>query len=88
MVRVLPPWHENLKKRQVRSPKIYIRDSGILHSLLQLSTRNEMLGHPKLGASWEGFAIEQILNRLNTRGPHGHCGRSTPRIRDQVLGCT
>lgn len=67
MVRVLPPWHENLKKRQVRSPKIYIRDSGILHSLLQLRTRNEMLGHPKLGASWEGFAIEQILNRLNTR---------------------
>jgi predicted AAA+ superfamily ATPase len=67
MVRVLPPWHENLKKRQIRSPKIYIRDSGILHSLLQLRTRNEMLGHPKLGSSWEGFAIEQILNRLNTR---------------------
>jgi len=67
MVRVLPPWHENLKKRQVRSPKIYIRDSGILHSLLQLRTRDEMLGHPKLGASWEGFAIEQILGRLSTR---------------------
>ena len=67
MVRVLGPWHENLKTRQVRSPKIYIRDSGILHSLLQLRTRDEMLGHPKLGASWEGFAIEQILNRLNTR---------------------
>ena len=67
MVRILPPWFENLKKRQVKSPKIYVRDSGILNSLLHLGSRHELLGHPKLGASWEGFAIEQILDRLNTR---------------------
>lgn len=67
MIRVLPPWQENLKKRQVKSPKVYLRDSGILHSLLHLKTRGELLGHPKLGASWEGFALEQILNRQDTR---------------------
>ncbi len=67
MVRVLPPWFENLKKRQVRAPKIYIRDSGILHALLQLDTLQNLLGHPKLGASWEGFALEHVLSLTNTR---------------------
>lgn len=67
MVRVLPPWHENLKKRQVKSPKIYIRDSGILHSLLGVKDEHELLGHPKLGASWEGFAIEQVMTILDSR---------------------
>ncbi len=66
MVRILPPWFENLKKRQLKSPKIYLRDSGLLHSLLELGARNDLLGHPKLGASWEGFAIEQILTILDT----------------------
>ncbi len=61
LVRVLPPWFENLKKRQVKAPKAYLRDSGILHALLQLPHLEAVQGHPKLGASWEGFAIEQIL---------------------------
>ncbi len=57
MVRILPPWYENLKKRQIKAPKIYLRDSGLLHSLLQLGSLHEVQGHPKLGASWEGFAV-------------------------------
>jgi len=67
MLRVLTPWHENLKKRQVKSPKIYIRDSGLLHALLELDTFDALSGHPKLGASFEGFAVEQLLSLLNTR---------------------
>jgi len=67
MVRVLPPWFENIGKRQVKSPKIYIRDSGILHGLLQMGDLPELQSHPKLGASWEGFAIEQIIRLLDTR---------------------
>jgi len=67
MVRVLPPWFENISKRQVKSPKVYIRDSGILHGLLQLNTLSALQSHPKLGASWEGFAIEQIIGLLDTR---------------------
>lgn len=61
MVRRLPPWHENLKKRQVKAPKIYVRDSGLLHSLLTIESLDALRRHPKLGASWEGFAIETIL---------------------------
>jgi hypothetical protein len=67
MVRILPPWFENLGKRQVKAPKIYIRDSGILHALLQLPGLAQLQGHPKLGASWEGFALEQTLDLLETR---------------------
>lgn len=61
MVRQLQPWHENLAKRQVKAPKIYLRDSGVLHSLLSIGSRHQLLGHPRLGASWEGFALEQTL---------------------------
>jgi hypothetical protein len=67
MIRILPPWFENIRKRQIKSPKIYIRDSGIFHSLLQLHTLADLQGHPKLGASWEGFALEQVLTALETR---------------------
>ena len=67
MVRVLPPWHENLRKRQVRSPKVFLRDSGILHSLLQLRDVRQLQSHPKLGASWEGFALEQVIGLLESR---------------------
>jgi predicted AAA+ superfamily ATPase len=67
MVRVLPPWFENISKRQVKSPKVYVRDSGILLALLQLSTMADLQSHPKVGASWEGFAIEQIIRLLQTR---------------------
>lgn len=70
MVRILPPWFENLRKRQVKAPKIYIRDSGILHALLQLPTMADVQGHPKLGASWEGFALEQLLTLLDTRNTY------------------
>lgn len=61
MVRQLQPWFENIKKRQVKSPKIYFRDSGILHYQLGIANEAELLGHPKLGASWEGFVIEQAI---------------------------
>jgi uncharacterized protein len=61
MVRQLQPWHENLKKRQVKAPKIYLRDSGLLHQLLGIRTEQDLLAHPKCGASWEGYAIEEIL---------------------------
>lgn len=61
MVRQLQPWHVNLGKRQVKSPKVYVRDSGLLHQLLGLGTEKALLSHPKLGASWEGFVIEQVL---------------------------
>lgn len=61
MVRQLQPWHENLKKRQVKAPKIYLRDSGLLHQLLGIGTDRDLLAHPKCGASWEGYAIEETL---------------------------
>ena len=61
MARVLPPWFENLGKRLVKSPKVYLRDSGVLHHLLGISTMEELRRHPRYGASWEGFALEQIL---------------------------
>jgi predicted AAA+ superfamily ATPase len=67
VIRVLPPWFENIRKRQVKAPKVYIRDSGVLHALLQLQTLADLQGHPKRGSSWEGFAIEQIIGTLETR---------------------
>lgn len=67
MVRVLPPWFENLRKRQVKSPKVDLRDSGILHVLLALEDLAQVRGHPQLGASWEGFALEQLIGALETR---------------------
>ena len=68
MVRVLPPWFVNLKKRQVKAPKIYLRDTGLLHTLLGLTEEEELAGHPKVGASFEGFAIEQVLAALDAAG--------------------
>lgn len=63
----LQPWHENIRKRQVKSPKVYIEDSGFLHTLLGLGSRVEIERHPKLGASWEGFALRQVVFRLGAR---------------------
>ncbi len=60
-VRVLPPWFENLGKRLVKSPKVYVRDSGLLHALFDIETERQLLSHARLGASWEGFALEQVL---------------------------
>lgn len=61
MVRQLPPWFENLGKRQVKSPKVYVRDSGLLHALLGIGDRRQLELHPKVGASWEGYAVEEII---------------------------
>jgi predicted AAA+ superfamily ATPase len=61
MIRQLQPYHANLKKRQVKSPKIYVRDSGLLHQLLGIDSIKSLYSHPKVGASWEGFVIEQML---------------------------
>jgi predicted AAA+ superfamily ATPase len=64
MVRQLPPWHENLGKRQVKAPKVYVRDSGLLHSLLGIADRRDLENHPKVGASWEGYAVEEVIKAL------------------------
>jgi predicted AAA+ superfamily ATPase len=61
LVRLLPPWFENLKKRQVKAPKVYLRDSGLLHHLLGIETLSGLRSHPRYGTSWEGFALEQVL---------------------------
>ena len=61
VVRQLQPWFANIGKRQVRAPRVYVRDSGLLHSLLRLTELHDLLGHPKAGASWEGFVLEQVL---------------------------
>lgn len=65
MVRQLQPWHANLKKRQIRSPKIYFRDTGLLHQLLGIRLKKDLFSHPKCGASWEGYVIEEVLKIAN-----------------------
>jgi len=64
VLRQLQPWHENMGKRQVKAPKIYLADSGMLHSLLGIQTQSDLESHPKVGASWEGFIIKEIIYRL------------------------
>lgn len=70
LVRQLQPWHENLKKRQVKAPKVYVRDSGILHALLGIGSEHQLAAHPKVGASWEGAAIEWALDVLQPEAAH------------------
>ncbi len=70
MVRQLQPWHENLGKRQVKSPKVYLRDTGVLHTLLGVPSFRQLEGHPKLGASWEGFVVEEILRSVGERNAY------------------
>jgi predicted AAA+ superfamily ATPase len=67
IIRQLKPWHENLKKRQVKSPKVYFCDSGLLHTLLQLETATDLHNHPKLGSSWEGFVLNAVTTHLRAR---------------------
>ena len=67
MLRVLRPWAENLAKRQVKSPKVYVRDSGLLHTLLDIDDSHHLERHPKVGASWEGFVVEALIQRLGAR---------------------
>ena len=62
MVRQLQPWHVNIQKRQVKSPKLYIHDSGLLHQLLGIRNEHDLLTHPKIGASWEGYVVEEVLS--------------------------
>jgi hypothetical protein len=76
VVRQLPPWFQNIGKRQVKSPKVYLRDSGLLHALLQIPDRVQLESHPKLGASWEGFAIEEILRHTGARDAYFWSTRS------------
>lgn len=64
MVRLLQPWYANLGKRQVKTPKVYIRDTGLLHVLLGIRTEQELLLHPRSGASWEGFVIEEVIKAV------------------------
>ena len=64
MVRQLPPWFENLGKRQVKAPKVYVRDTGLLHALLGITNQRDLEHHPKVGASWEGYAVEEVLKAL------------------------
>ncbi len=72
VVRVLRPWHENLGKRQVKSPKVFVADSGLVHSLLGITSHDVLLGHPKVGASWEGFLMAQVMRRLQARPEECH----------------
>jgi predicted AAA+ superfamily ATPase len=67
VVQQLLPWHENISKRQVKALKVYITDSGLLHSLLNIITLNDLEGHPKLGASWEGFVLQQLIRQVKAR---------------------
>ncbi len=67
VMRQLRPWRENLGKRVVKSPKVYLADSGLLHALLDIERERDLAAHPKVGASWEGFALEQVLRRLGAR---------------------
>jgi predicted AAA+ superfamily ATPase len=67
VMRQLQPWHENLGKRQVRAPKIYVRDSGLLHALLDIRTASQLEAHPKSGASWEGFVVEEAIEAVRAQ---------------------
>ena len=76
VIRQLRAFHENLGKRQVKAPKVYLRDSGLLHTLLGLSTQYELEGHPKVGASFEGFVIDQLLHLLQARSDEAYFWRT------------
>lgn len=72
VVRQLSPWHANLAKRQVKAPKVYLRDTGLLHALLGISDMRSLDVHPKSGASWEGFVLESIIDRLGLPDQHAY----------------
>ena len=72
VVRKLLPWYENLKKRQVRAPKVYVTDTGLLHALLGIESESALMGHPKSGASWEGFAMQEIVRTLGVNWDRCH----------------
>ena len=72
MVRLLTPWAENLAKRQVKAPKVYLRDTGLLHALLGIRTADDLERHPKVGASWEGFMLSEVIQRLGAEPRECH----------------
>ena len=72
VVRQLQPWHANIAKRQVKAPKVYLRDAGVLHALLGIDSMQSLNAHPKSGASWEGFLLETIVDRLRLEDEHVH----------------
>jgi hypothetical protein len=80
MVRVLAPWHENLAKRQRRAPKVYLRDPGVLHALLGIADPEALWKHPKCGASWEGFALEQVLGMVSSRDVYSWAVHGGPEL--------
>src|SRR3989344_3564856 len=87
MIRQLQPWHANLKKRQIKAPKIYIRDTGLLHLLLGVRSEKELLSHPKCGASWEGYAIEEAIKAVEPDetyfwGTHGGAEMDLVLVKD------
>jgi uncharacterized protein len=85
MVRQIPSWSGNIKKRLVKSPKIYLRDSGILHSILNLKNMDMLFSHPKIGASWEGFVVENILNQIDDKWEYSYYRTSNQAEIDLVL---
>jgi predicted AAA+ superfamily ATPase len=85
MVRQLPPWSGNSRKRLVRSPKVYVRDSGLLHGLVQVPDLETLLGHPLCGHSWEGCVLEQLLARLGDDWRASHYRTSAQAEIDLVL---
>ncbi len=85
LVRRLPPFHANVRKRLVKSPKVYVRDSGIVHALLRLDDQEAVLGHPVAGASWEGFVIESLLRAAPSRTRAGFYRTATGTELDLVL---
>ena len=80
MVRQLPAWHENVAKRQVKAPKIFFRDSGIFHTLLGIPDFEALSKHPKMGASWEGYAVEEVLRKLAPRESYSWAVHNGPSI--------
>lgn len=80
MVRLLPPWFENLGKRQRKAPKVYFRDSGLLHALLRIDSMSALTRHPRLGASWEGFALEQVAPRFRPQDLYFWSVHSGPEL--------
>lgn len=85
MVRQIQPWSGNTKKRLVKSPKIFLRDTGLLHKLLNISRFDDLLGHPVTGASWEGFVIESIISRLSSKWQYSYYRTSNRTEIDLVL---
>ena len=85
LVRRLPQWTSNLGRRLVKAPKVYVRDSGICHALLGIETMDELLGHPVIGGSWEGYVIENIISALPRRASYGYYRTSGGAELDLVI---